>query len=259
MNSNKRNLDYIPQWIDEKTFTVNSIKFRTVDIEGNRADTPGEHLVFKNKWMIESYLGLFSDEMPKTIFELGIHRGGSTVLFNEMFRPKKLVAIDIAAKRRPGLDAYISSHSLEHSVKAYYGVDQSDSDTMNRILRQEFGDDGIDLVVDDASHFLNETRTSFNLLFPHLNPGAIYVIEDWSWAHGKIGMPDDYEMFYPNREPLTKLVFELVLACPSTQNLIESVYINRNNVVVHRGSGIIETRPFDIAKCSLARGRALIN
>ena len=108
--------------------------------------------------MIESYLELFDEEKPESIFELGIHRGGSTVLFNELFRPKKLITIDIAQGGCTELDDYIKAQSLEYRVKPYYGIDQSDWGTMNGILRQEFSDDGLDLVVDDASHFLDETR-----------------------------------------------------------------------------------------------------
>jgi len=43
--------------------------------------------------------------------------------------------------------------------------------------------DELDLVVDDASHTYEETRVSFEFLFPLLSSGGIYVIEDWSWAH----------------------------------------------------------------------------
>jgi hypothetical protein len=64
--------------------------------------------------------------------------------------------------------------------------------------------------------------------------------------------------FYPEREPLTKLVFELILACPSTNSFIDKVEVDRNSVTVWRGNGVIEAEGFDIAKCCLARGRDLI-
>jgi len=53
---------------------------------------------------------------------------------------------------------------------------------------EEFGSDSVDLVIDDASHFLFETRESFRFLFPRLRPGGIYIIADWGWAH----WPEDY-------------------------------------------------------------------
>lgn len=33
-----------------------------------------------------------------------------------------------------------------------------------------------------ASHAYEETKASFEFLFPLLSPGGVYLIEDWSWA-----------------------------------------------------------------------------
>ncbi|MFP3608175.1 class I SAM-dependent methyltransferase, partial [Paraburkholderia sp. SIMBA_053] len=38
------------------------------------------------------------------------------------------------------------------------------------------------LVVDDASHFYEQTKTSFKTLFPLVRPGGLYIIEDWNWS-----------------------------------------------------------------------------
>lgn len=40
----------------------------------------------------------------------------------------------------------------------------------------------MDLVVDDASHFYEQTKTSFQTLFPLVRPGGMYIIEDWGWS-----------------------------------------------------------------------------
>ena len=53
---------------------------------------------------------------------------------------------------------------------------------LRQIVEGELADE-LDLVVDDASHTYEETRASFEFLFPLLSPGGVYVIEDWSWAH----------------------------------------------------------------------------
>ena len=53
---------------------------------------------------------------------------------------------------------------------------------LRQIILRELADE-LDLVVDDASHTYEETKASFEFLFPLLRPGGIYVIEDWSWAH----------------------------------------------------------------------------
>jgi hypothetical protein len=46
------------------------------------------------------------------------------------------------------------------------------------IIATEFGAMPLDLVSDDASHLLRETRASFNALFPRLRSGGEYIIED---------------------------------------------------------------------------------
>ena len=38
-------------------------------------------------------------------------------------------------------------------------------------------------MIDDASHLLAESRSSFESLFPRLRPGGLYIIEDWNAGH----------------------------------------------------------------------------
>jgi hypothetical protein len=61
-------------------------------------------------------------------------------------------------------------------------VGQTDTAALDRIVQDDF-DGPIDLIIDDASHFVSETRISFNALFSRLRPGGVYLVEDWSWAH----------------------------------------------------------------------------
>jgi hypothetical protein len=57
----------------------------------------------------------------------------------------------------------------------------SHGDRLGALVADEFGDQPIDLVVDDAAHLLGPTRVSFTALFPHVRPGEVHVIEDGSW------------------------------------------------------------------------------
>lgn len=246
-------------WKDKKNFTVGDVQFLLLkwgiaDMES----TIDEFVLAKHDWMIHRYERLVKTLKPKNIFELGIQRGGSCVFFQCLADAKKLVAIDISEERIPAVDEYIKRNSLEDCLRPLYGVDQGDMDKLRQIVAQEFKGEKIDLVIDDASHFLDETRNSFNVLFPHVRPGGAYVIEDWPWAHAKIDKDDDEPFLYPEREPMTKLIFELVLACPSTFDFIEEITIDKNSAIVWRGKKPIDPDSFDIAKCSLARGRKLI-
>ena len=64
-------------------------------------------------------------------------------------------------------------------------VDQADRAGSPRSSSEAFGDQPLDLVIDDCSHLYEATRASFNELFPRLRPGGLYWIEDWPWAHEK--------------------------------------------------------------------------
>ena len=64
-------------------------------------------------------------------------------------------------------------------VEFFVTTDLADRPKMKSILDEEFPDRNIDLVIDDASHVYQETRSSFNSIFPYLKPGGIYIVEDW--------------------------------------------------------------------------------
>jgi hypothetical protein len=247
------------RWIDEKRFSVSGVNFRVASGgEGYIIPTRDEFVVFKDPWMINRYEKLISKVNPKNIFELGIQRGGSCVLFHKLANAEKLIAIELDHNRLEVVDDYISQNQISESLRLFYGVNQADKGMLKKILSSELGTEQLDLVIDDASHFLDETRDSFNILFPRLRNGGAYVIEDWPWAHGRIDQADDVKLFWPEREPMTKLIFELILACPSTVDLIEEIVIDKNSATIWRGKGSIDGNDFDVRKCSLARGRQLI-
>jgi hypothetical protein len=110
----------------------------------------------------------------------------------------------------------------------------------------------LDLVIDDASHLLEETRRAFDTLFARLRSGGLYIIEDWSWAH----VPSSF--FWPDRTPLTVLIFETVLACASVPGLIDEIAIDRAFACVRRGDAPIQEAGFDLSRCYDDRGSRLL-
>lgn len=61
-------------------------------------------------------------------------------------------------------------------------MNQEDREAVREIAEHEF-DAPLDLVIDDASHLYEPTRTSFDALFPLLRPGGLYIVEDWQMAY----------------------------------------------------------------------------
>ncbi|MCH7790602.1 MAG: class I SAM-dependent methyltransferase [Acidobacteria bacterium] len=146
----------------------------------NKYGTPP---VYKSKALIEQLDDLLAQIEPRRIVELGIFRGGGVALMAAITQPEKLVAIELNAEREAVLDNYLSRAQLRETVVPYYGVDQGDPEVAE-ILDVEFGPDAqLDLVIDDASHLYEPSRRSFDMIFPRLRPGGVYVIEDWAAQH----------------------------------------------------------------------------
>lgn len=108
---------------------------------------------------------------PITVIEIGIggHNesgvgGHSLKIWHDYFSKGKIFGIDINDK------SFVNCER----IKAFCGS-QVDLDFLDKVLA-ETGEPHI--VIDDGSHFVEHQLTSFKHIFPRLQPGGIYVIED---------------------------------------------------------------------------------
>src|SRR3954454_4686448 len=161
-------------------FQVGGVDFECSFEHGSK---PDRFLICKNRGLVEDYLAVFDDFSDANMVELGIMDGGSVALAALAANPAKLVALELDEERVAALDDLLERLALTERIRPYYGVDQADRARLRAIIEDEFGDQKLDLVVDDASHRLDETRASFETLFPRLRPGGLYLIEDWNWQH----------------------------------------------------------------------------
>lgn len=72
------------------------------------------------------------------------------------------------------LDIYDKTALQEKRIKIFQGS-QVDSDFLDKVTN-EIG--RIDIIIDDGSHINEHVIETFKLLFPKLNDGGIYIIED---------------------------------------------------------------------------------
>jgi hypothetical protein len=207
-------------------------------------------VLLKNREMVEAYIELTAELRPRTIVELGIFDGGSTALLELLAQPDTLVALELASERVEALDEFLRRRGAADRVHAYYGVNQADRDMVMATVREWFGQTPLDLVIDDASHKLDLTRKSFELLFPLLRAGGVYVIEDWGWGH----VPFAREVPGPS---LAKLVLEVVLSLPYS-NLVADVKVDRYWAVVRRGDEDLGAGQLDLSDHVSGRGRQLL-
>jgi predicted O-methyltransferase YrrM len=211
----------------------------------NARSTADRFYIIKPRSLVERYEQLISQVAPRNIFELGIWDGGSTAFLAQLAHPAKLVAMDHMPGPCAALENFVESHDLRDTVATFYGVDQNDPARISEIVEREYPGESLDLVIDDASHLVDETRNSFNVLFPRLAAGGTYVIEDWSWAHHD--GPFRYGERLRRATPLSVLLFELMLVSAHHPKMIDQILIRPGLALVRRGSEVIDPGSFDVS------------
>ena len=217
------------QWTSAETFEIGGARFRIDYAVGgttakSRAD---EFIIVKGRNFIERYQSLRSEGL-KRVLELGVFQGGSFVFFDKLYFPNKIAAIEITNEPLPALDEYVAKNS--DRARIYYGLSQDNTIALHEIVADYFGGE-IDIVIDDASHFYDLTKSSFLALYPKLRPGGIYIIEDWSWSFtGPFQAPDAP---WQDQKALVNLVFEL-LEEVALNNSITDLTITPDMVIIRK-------------------------
>jgi predicted O-methyltransferase YrrM len=250
------------KWTDNENLQVGDATFfLTIDpdvMTSSKSDS-NQFLLAKRKSMVESLIEKAPGRIDN-IFDLGIFKGGSVALYNELFRPRRLVGIELSHYRVTALDEFIAQHSLGEIIHLYYGTLQHDRERLTSIVRDEFGDERLDLVVDDCSHKYEQTKATLNVLFPRLRPGGLYLIEDWGSSH----WPADHwqgrsNKYAKEQNPLSRLILELVMVSASRPGLVQRVDIDGSTAYVTRGDEPVSDTDFDISKSYLTAGRKILN
>lgn len=244
---------------DGGKFKIGDVRFQSISGLNELFTLKNEdgYVVGKFKSYIDKYVTLLAGNEGCNIIELGVFRGGSTVFLNELLKPKRLAAVDIARKVPPMLAQYIKESPRAAAIKAFMGVDQASLADLAQICDGFLEKEPIDIVIDDASHYYDEAKTSFQFLFPRLRPGGLYVIEDWGWANHRIDAKE-VSADFADRKPLTNLIFEIVLAANTAPEIIPEVQVNKDFVVVQRGAAAISD-PFDLGDYCFDHGKKIVS
>jgi hypothetical protein len=234
---------------DEDELRIDDLVFRLgYRLASDAWKTPHEDhfLLFKPRPLLEKFDEFFAarpDFHPRNIFEIGIWDGGSTVFWSEYFQPDKLVAIDwLQRQDSEYFQRYVRSRGAQDRVRTCWGVDQGDAEGLREIVGREFAEP-LDLVLDDGSHLPEETTTSFEILFPCLRVGGVYVIEDWNWEL----LPEfrDPGHVWASTDGLVGLVTDLARLTGSSQ-IVGSLTVCPNFVAVERGLGLPDDGELDL-------------
>lgn len=142
----------------------------------------GEHRIV-NKWWhyFEVYHQYFQKYTGKAVrmLEIGVSKGGSLQMWRHYFGEKAVIV---------GIDIDRSCQQYEEDNVHVRIGSQDDPDFLQKVY-EEFGP--FDIVLDDGSHVVKHQIASFQILFPLLNNGGIYLCEDthtsyWTSFGGKL-------------------------------------------------------------------------
>lgn len=232
---------------DDKVFEIEGVEFVIDERPGTQRgkSTENRFILVKNAGCLDFYRN-WDKKKPNTIMEVGMFEGGSLVMLDKIFKPRKMVGMDIREEPIQPLETYARNHS---HIKTYYGSSQSDPVTL-KIARENFSETGIDLVLDDASHLHDHTKATFEMLFPMVTVGGHYIIEDWAWSFGKNYQGSN--AVWSNQPAMANLIFHLVALAGST-GLIRQVHVQRELVCITRGAGPVPSNLFDLS--GVLRGR----
>jgi cephalosporin hydroxylase len=186
-----------------------------MSVTQRQTSTSEAFTIVKSEPYLRAYEDLASNFSPRSILELGIFQGGSYVFLDKLFNPCRMSAVEISPKPVVPLLQYLSR---KENRFVHFATSQRDGEMLKQIVLGELADE-LDLVVDDACHAYEETKASFEFLFPLLRPGGMYVIEDWSWAHRPNYQSPDAP--FSNRHALSNLLFEQIMLMGSTPLISE--------------------------------------
>jgi cephalosporin hydroxylase len=202
----------------DQTFQAGGRSFRYINSDFARyKTTDDEIIILKPAAFLRMYDRFFEKAPVKNVLEFGVFEGGSLIIFALAYPDFKFVGIDI----RPPNEAvlrHIHDLGLQDRLKIYYKTSQADADAVDRIVRENFGDEKLGIISDDASHLFSLSRETFQLTFGRLAPNGVYCLEDWNWAHS--GEPYQTQL-WTDEPALTNLVFEILLMFASTRGYIK--------------------------------------
>lgn len=132
-----------------------------------------------HKWIHYFYVydRLFSEyrkgNKSLTIMEIGVDRGGSLEIWKKYFPGgSKIHGVDINPK----------CGEIKFSENIFFHLGSASD---RGFMEKEFNDIEFDIIIDDGSHICSDVIETFNIMFPKLINGGLYVVEDMHTSYWK--------------------------------------------------------------------------
>ena len=231
-------------WEDELTIQCKGVKLQLTRGFDLKDSTDDVVVLFKSPKFVRGYVENLEGVKVDNIVEVGIWDGGSAIFFWNLLQPRKLTCIELK-ESADALTRYIEREQLDDRFRVHFEVDQGDKAQVSALLDADFGDEALDVVIDDASHLYGPSRATFEAIFPRLRQGGLYFLEDWkaSLLPSSFGIGEGTE-----EPPFHQLVHELLELSMLAPGVMPSVKCFHNFVVLERGPDAIPKEGFDICR-----------
>lgn len=114
----------------------------------------------------EKHLNKFIGKSPR-ILEIGVLGGGSIEMWLKYFgQDTSVIAVDI--------DPECLKYKYDGDVQIVMG-DQGSTEFWKQFAEEN---GKFDIIIDDGGHTMNQQITTLNCMFPHLNDGGVFAVED---------------------------------------------------------------------------------
>ena len=108
---------------------------------------------------------------PVRFLEIGVNKGGSLQMWRQYFGDEAVLF---------GIDINADCAQFDGQAGQVRIGSQADPEFLGKVI-EEMG--GVDVVLDDGSHRMAHVRATFEALFPKLEQGGLYMIEDLHTAY----------------------------------------------------------------------------
>ena len=144
--------------------------------------------------IMDEYYRLFAPYKYKQIklVEIGTFNNGFLEWASDYFKNVTLFGIDNSCRDKDKIE----------DKATLIQANQNDTDRLKEICN-EYGK--FDIIIDDASHFVKETKNTFDIFWDHLSENGVYIIEDWGCGYW------DNKGEHTRRNGIEKLVTDLML------------------------------------------------
>lgn len=185
----------------------------------------------------DRYYNRFLPESRKkggAMLEIGIDKGGSLKMWEEIYPNIHIYGIDINTKiNKPNITIFKGDQSKINFIRSIY-----------KKLPNLF------LIIDDGSHVPEHQLLCFNTFFPLLEHGGVYIIEDIETSYWVKGKLEGYKMRYGyrNSKSIVEIFKNAVDAVNSNilgevksnvvqhQRFIESIFFGENCIIIEKNN-----------------------